>query len=578
MAIPVPEPAAPPIGSGRRWTLAALLVFACATASLLHGCWGRSPAEVAPVGIPERLGLAEDDYTHRILRFDHRFTVWLVARNAYTLLHRPGALFDAEPCHPAGNALAFGEPAIALGLLGTPAWLLTGDPVTSYNAVLLAFLLIAPYAMFLLVRDWTGSAAAGIVAGLLYGFHEIRVLDVIHLYIYDSAWTVLALLFARRWFEGSRWRDALGLAGCCAMQLGGSLYLLIASSAIALPVTAWLVVRYGLRRLRAAQVAVVLGTIVLTAAFVFTPYLELQGSGALPARDLRAFLMWPELLPGAARFPGWALLLLAAAGLAAGRLPRGGDPRWALLAAALLTLSLAAFPRFYLAIASLVPGAEVIRAVALVYAGTHLTLCILAGLGAAALLRIAPRRYAVWAAVALIACAYLDTLRPRTLGLTPRFRYAMLRLRPDEATLAFYRELEALGNDGPILEVPLAPDNYGPATDVILLSAYHHRRVSACYNSFWPEEAGRVTEISSRLPRPRAIQALRKLGFTTMVVHHGKPDSYAERHRKAIENFATATRGRFLRRLHADDALTAYSIMAPVGERSPPAPAPPPGP
>ena len=248
------------------------------------------------------------------------------------------------------------------------------------------------------------------------------------------------------------------------------------------------------------------------------------------------------------------------------------------MAAIMSPSSLAAFPRFYLAIASLVPGAEVIRAVALVYAGTHLTLCILAGLGAAALLRIAPRRYAVWAAVVLIACAYLDTLRPRTLGLTPRFRYAMLRLRPDEATLAFYRELEALGNDGPILEVPLAPDNYGPATDVILLSAYHHRRVSACYNSFWPEEAARVTEISSRLPRPRAIQALRKLGFTTMVVHHGKPDSYAERHRKAIENFATATRGRFLRRLHADDALTAYSIMAPVGERSPPAPAPPPGP
>ncbi len=166
MATPAPEPAASPIGSGRRWTLVALLVFACATASLLHGCWGRSPAEVAPVGIPGRLGLAEDDYTHRILSFDHRFTVWLVARNAYTLLNRPHSLFDAEPCHPAENALALGEPAIALSLLGTPAWLLTGDPVTTYNAVMLAFLLIAPFAMFLLVRDWTGSAAAGIVAGL----------------------------------------------------------------------------------------------------------------------------------------------------------------------------------------------------------------------------------------------------------------------------------------------------------------------------------------------------------------------------------------------------------------------------
>ena len=570
MQTPALEPAARPTGSGRRWTWVALLVFSCATVSLLHGCWGQSPAEVAPVGIPERLGRSEDDYTHRILKFDHRFTVWLVARNAYTLLNRPGAFFDAEPCHPAENALAFGEPGLALGLLGTPAWLLTGDPVTTYNAVVLAFLLIAPFAMFLLVRDWTGSPAAGIVAGLLYGFHEIRALDVMHLYIYDSAWTVLALLFAKRWLEHARWRDALGLAGSVALQLGGSLYPLIAAMAIALPVSVWLAARYGLRRLRPAQVTVVLGTILLTAAFVFTPYLELHGSGALPARDLRAFLMWPELLPGAARFPGWVLLLLAAAGLAAGRLPRGGDPRWALLAAALLTFSLAASPRFYLAIAAVVPGAEVIRAVTLVYAGTHLTLCILAGLGAAALLRITPRRYAVWAAVALIACAYLDTLRPRTLGLTPRFRYAMLRLRPDEAALAFYRMLETQGNDGPILEVPLAPDNYGPATDVILLSAYHHRRVSACYNSFWPDEAARVTELSSRLPRPLALQALRQLGFTTMVVHHGKPDSYAELHRQAIENFANATGDRFLRRLHADEALTAYAITAPLGAGSTP--------
>jgi hypothetical protein len=118
-------------------------------------------------------------------------------------------------------------------------------------------------------------------------------------------------------------------------------------------------------------------------AVLLASYLELQGSGALPARDLRAFLMWSELVRGAARFPGWALLLRAAAGLTAGRLPGGGDPRWALLAAALLTFSLAAFPRFYLAIASLVPGAEVIRAVTLVYAGTHLTLRILARLVAA---------------------------------------------------------------------------------------------------------------------------------------------------------------------------------------------------
>ena len=67
---------------------------------------------------------------------DQRFVAWLAARNAWTLLHRPHALFEAEPCYPERSALTLGEPGIALGIAALPAWLATGDPIASYDLAL----------------------------------------------------------------------------------------------------------------------------------------------------------------------------------------------------------------------------------------------------------------------------------------------------------------------------------------------------------------------------------------------------------------------------------------------------------
>ena len=81
------------------------------------------------------------------------------------LLPERGRIFDAEQCFPASRSLALGDPAITLGLLGIPVWVLSGDPILTLNVVTLAVNLLAALAMFWLVRDWTGVPAAGIAAG-----------------------------------------------------------------------------------------------------------------------------------------------------------------------------------------------------------------------------------------------------------------------------------------------------------------------------------------------------------------------------------------------------------------------------
>src|SRR5262245_55764865 len=178
---------------------AALLVFGAALASQCAPLLGHDPRAFVLVGRTASERASEPrqagyDFTPS----DRRFSVSLVAQNARAFVRRPLHLFEAEPCHPAKHALALGHPGLALGLLGAPAWLVSGDPIASYNVAVGLLRLLAGLAMFLLVVDWTGVPAAGIAAGLLYAFHLPSADALTYPFIFDTTWIVFALYFARR--------------------------------------------------------------------------------------------------------------------------------------------------------------------------------------------------------------------------------------------------------------------------------------------------------------------------------------------------------------------------------------------
>ena len=564
------------------WNLVAAAVFLGATASLFHGYASGDPRDLVPAPIRREIeadpGVAP---VMPLMAADHRVVVAIAGRNARILLTHPSRLFDAEACFPVERALALGEPEITLGVLGTPAALLLRDPIASFNLALLTLTLVAAFAMYALVRDLTALPAAGVVAGLLYAFHAAKVEDPGHAFGYDTGWTVLALWLSRRWFERGRWRDALGLAACAALQVTSSLYPLLCAVVVGLPWLAWLVSRYGVRGLRPAQCAVVAGAVLAVAAFVYAPYLELRGEGLLAAREFQQFLPWSWLAPGARLAPGLVLAALVLVALVLRDRGRPhGDPRWALLAGLVLSLVLAAggnqgdrslafatqgrelpvLPNPYAWLAAVLPGLDVVRNPYALFLGGYVAASALAGLGAAALLRRTPARFAAAAAAALIACAWVDTLRPRTLGFEPRVEYRMVPVRPAADEIAFFAELDRLGNRGPLLEVPIHPKHAARVSRAVLLSAYHLRRTSPCYNSFVPPITGDVARLASNLPDPAALAKLAGLGFTTVVAHHPEASgAVAAELRRRLD--AAAAGGAGLRALFSDGRRTAYEIL-----------------
>ncbi len=573
--------------------LFALGIFGLALGTAFRGFWGADLRREVPA--PSAL---LPDAAHPARRVppailaDYRLGVWGVGRNAWTLLHRPLRLYDAEPCHPEPRALSLHHPLVTPALLALPVELATGEPIAAFDAAVLLQVLVGAFAMFLLVADWTRSPPAGIAAGLLYAFGSGQLGAPVHFFSTDNAWLLFALFFAVRLFRSGRLVDAAGLGAAAALQAGSSFYPLFATALAALPFSVWLLWRH--RRVPVSRVALAASIAAAGAAAVLWPYLAADAAGGdARERAVRYYATWSQLLPGGILSPGWTGWLLAAAALAVPRRRslRGmdGDPRPALVAAALLVAlfatggnqvarsfaagggdaPLVALPNPFEALAGLLPGLAEVRIPASIGFGARELLCVLAGIGAAGLLRLVPARARTAAAALLIAVAFLETLGPALPGAPGGPPFGRLDLAPDAAELRFFETLRERGGDGPLLEVPMRRAHKGyafhRASEQHLLTAWHHRRSSSCYASFIPSSVRRLEALADRPGDPAALDALAAAGFETVVVHHAPRDPGGAAAAESYRRAAAALPGRLVP-IASDGERTAYALRPAVAE------------
>ena len=551
----------------RWWLPAALFVFALVFAGIFADVIREGPGRVILADIPANI---EGTTYDTIRRHDAVFQCWLVARNAQTWSRAPHRMIDAPHCAPYDNSLTFGIPMLTLGILGVPVERLTGDPVLTYNSAIALMLLLAALAMFLLVREWTGSPAAGIVAGLLYAFHTTRLSGIHYPSVWDTTWTVFALWFALRLFEHGRWRDAAGLAAAITLQIWASFYPFLAAVILGIPIGVWLMRSYGFERARGIQIAVVLAATGAAAVFLLLPYaMAAKGQGLV--RDGWIAFGHPRIyLPGDYHSPGWIVYGLTAVALFAGRsglVPSAvrRDPRWILLGSAVAVALFAAgptlqrlvepvpFPDLYSTLGTVIPGLKTVRGVHRLAGGVNLLLCILAGIGAAAMLRRAGRRQNTLAALLIIG-SVAHVLYPAALGIAPERQWKTVTARPADNAIELARTLRSAGT-GPVFEVPYAGKKVARQPYEIFLSYYHGRRTSSCFGSYMPENE-QMRSAALRLPNPGAVATLRAMGFDTVLLHHGPPPSQ----KKSLFDATAARADSGIQTLASTPAMTAYSI------------------
>lgn len=489
---------------------------------------------------------AEDEL--RVRREDVVYEAWLVARHARTFIQAPRLIYQGEHCAPYENTVTYCIPMLTMGLLGIPARFVTEAPVAIYNSVLVVMLLLAGAGMFLLVKDWTGSALAGAVSSVTYAFNATVLENIHHPSVWDTSWTVFALLFARRLFENGRWVDTVGLAIAISLQVAADVYPTVTAAIVAVPIGISMACSYGLRAIKVSQVVMIGAAAILVAAAVYVPYIQTQRIEPQFHREAQIFALWGAYLPGGSLFVGLPCVVLCLAAMlpAASRSRVGAsyDPRVALLVSASLAALASMGPYlsgpvssagrdtllgtgnvgFYGLLQTVLPGLDAIRGAFRLGAGVVLCSAILAGFGAARL--TSNRRWGGTIGAVLVAAAVGAVVWPAKLGLQPQRDWAAPEVASDSDAVSFFEELERRGNFGPILQLPIdAPGlrlSYFLAPRRVMESYYHRRRTSACFGSFLPQRRAALVEAAVELPANDAIYEISRMGFTTIVVEESR--------------------------------------------------------
>ena len=307
---------------------------------------------------------------------DSVLNMWILAWDCEQLLailrgdfSRIATFFDANIFHPAPLTLAYSEHLLPQAIQILPVYAITGNPILCYNLLFLSTIVLSGLGTYLLVRELTGSAWAGFIAGLLFAFAPYRLPQASHLQVLSAQWMPLALYGMRRYFDSRRVKPLLWSAVAVAVQaLSCGYYLLYFSPFVAL-YAVWEIAQHGLWRQSRVWLQLAgagLLTAVLVAPFLL-PYAEIRNRFDMARSPTEvtqlsadvysyatAFIgqpLWGRRMeafpkPEGELFPGVVPVLLALAGLAAAvALARQAQPeppapraRWMRIAAPLLSL------------------------------------------------------------------------------------------------------------------------------------------------------------------------------------------------------------------------------------------------
>lgn len=485
--------------------------------------------------------------THIVARTDALVAGWVLAVQSHALATDPLQIGEGNIFYPARHALFYGPTGTGALPLFAPVFLASGNPTLALNVTLILGLALTAWTMALVVRRWTGSDGAALVAAsflltsswLMRGMVETAPFTAALFYF-----PVIAYLAART----TTGRQALGLGLLVALQcLVDTAYV---APAVLLPLgllTASRLTRPATRR-AGVHLAAALALAMLLMAPVLAGYLAV--SAANP--DLARQTVWetvrlPLPLPhglfadGSSRaIPGFLLLFLALAAVLElwrrRREPRPEAPSiWAhgalwFVCGVLMSLPPSGMlgghwvrlPLYYLK--AIVPALGLIRTQDRLGVAALMGAALLAGAAvatvqralaervAAARLRWLPRLVSPLLIVALyVTSRHFDPARwpaPASFRIFPAPRWS-------EAAASVLR-----GAHGAVLEVPIPPLEHAD-TSVVARSMYrstqYWRPLLNGHHSYYPSDYPQRLALAVRVPEPDALAVLRREADLSML-------------------------------------------------------------
>lgn len=465
-----------------------------------------------------------------LTRHDNRDAVlnaWIVGWVAHQLPRDPLHLYDGNVFHPERLTLAYSEPMVVQAVLAMPLIWAGASLVLAYNLLLLAGMTLSGWTMALVVRRWTDSWPAGLVAGSVFAFSAHTLSRIPHLQAQHVEFLPLALLALDRVYEAPTTRNALRLAGWFILQGLTSVYLLVFSTfallAAALARAADLR-RHPLFTLRGLAIAGLVSAAVLTPFLL--PYwwvsrdlgiVRSLGDAENFAATWRAYLTTParvhaawsaRFADGNVLFPGALGLLLTLVSVVSGAAWRDRRARMALaVGLAGLALSFGSKLPGYGVLYAVMPLLHGIRATARFGWLVTFAVAILAGFGVEQVRRRVRETH--WPAVAavLVIAAAIEPLA------------APLGLQRYEGLAPLYARMPR-GGQAVAIELPFpGARSVQFNAHYMLNSTEHWQPIVNGYSGLQPPSYYRNLAALEHFPDAASLAHLRALGVTHVFLH-----------------------------------------------------------
>lgn len=459
---------------------------------------------------------------------DTAFNTWVIAWVAHQIPRKPLHLFQAPIFYPAGDALAFSEHLFVQGMMSAPLQWAGVSPITAYNVMVWLGYALSGFAMAWLLKTWTASTFAGIVAGCLFAFNAHLLTRYAHLQALHLEFLPVVLYAFDRVLRGGGARPALLLAAMFVLQALCSYYTMLMMTA-ALGV-GFIVRPHAWREGRAWRWLAVSGIIAVVLLIPFLlPYARVRSEQGLvrTIADVRQYSAgWSDYLATAGRFhydvwshqffagrtplfPGVLGLALAMVALLTGVAWRDPRARMALAFGTLgVLLSLGASLPGYEWMQTHITALQAIRAVSRWGLLFLIGVAVLGGF-AAAWIESRSRSYRWWpiAAAGLVAILTLEALR------------APLALQRFDGIAAVHGRLASEDITALVVFPLYGGKEINQNAPYLLDQTRHWKPMLNAYSSFAPPIFDQLTERLQSFPAPPALQTLREYGFSHVLLH-----------------------------------------------------------
>ncbi len=132
---------------------------------------------------------------------------WVISWDAKTIFTNPTRLFQGNIIYPSRDVLAYSEHQFTLGVIASPVYFLSHNPILAYNFLVFFCIVLSGFGCYLLVKELTGSRWGGLAGGLFFAVCPYKLSQLSHIQIFFSPFLPFMLLYLYRFLERGRWKN-----------------------------------------------------------------------------------------------------------------------------------------------------------------------------------------------------------------------------------------------------------------------------------------------------------------------------------------------------------------------------------